>query len=241
MRLQKNDFLTGIFVIVGTVLGVSTVLVIAAYNLVSNRAEYVLRLDKLSGIKKGTQIRVKNYTVGEVEEVVPIYGTNLTFKAQIFVDRSLILYRGTRVNITNLNVIGDTVIELLPALKGKYRLKEGDNLFATNITNLDVMVEKVGNILTTVESAIANFSDVAGNSKGDLKAILVNLNQTVMKVNTILGASQKEIILTMRNIRKTSETLESFSKEIANNPWRIMQKREPSSARVNTAPASALP
>ena len=231
MKLQKHDFLTGVFVLIGLILGIGSILVIVSYNLVSNRVQYTLRLDKLSGIKKGTLIRVKNYTVGEVERVIPIYGTDLTFRADIFIDRDLILYRGTKVNVTNLNVIGDTVIELFPALKGKYRLKEGDTLFATNITNLDEMVSQVSSILTTVNSAIQNFGDMAGNSKGDIKSLLVNLNRSVLKINSILDASQDELILTMKNIRLTSQTLEKFSREIAANPWRIMESKPGSTTR----------
>ena len=231
MKLQKHDFLTGVFVLIGLILGIGSILVIVSYNLVSNRVQYTLRLDKLYGIKKGTLIRVKNYTVGEVERVIPIYGTDLTFRADIFIDRDLILYRGTKVNVTNLNVIGDTVIELFPALKGKYRLKEGDTLFATNITNLDEMVSQVSSILTTVNSAIQNFGDMAGNSKGDIKSLLVNLNRSVLKINSILDASQDELILTMKNIRLTSQTLEKFSREIAANPWRIMESKPGSATR----------
>ncbi len=237
MKFEKNDFFTGLFVLVGSILGMTAVLVLVAFNVLSDRTEYVLRMDKIAGVKKGTPIRIKNFTVGEVDEVFPIYGSDLYFKARIYIDRSLVLYRGTKANITNQNVIGDPVIDLLPAFSGKYPLKEGDTLFASNIVNLDEMVSQISAMIQNIGSMIESLSGIAGDSKGDIRMLLSNLNRSIIKVNSVLDASQGELIAIMQNVRSTSATLDKFTKELAADPWKVLEKKNSRSSSSGSRPA----
>lgn len=225
MRLDRNDIFTGLFVLIGTVFGLSVLLFIAGYNLLDDRTVYWVRFEKLAGVKKGTQLKIKNFTVGEVKEVVPIYGTDLYFKARVLVNKEFVIYQGTRVNITNQNVIGDTVIELTPSLVKKYPLKPHDTLFATNVTNLEQMVSQISQLIATVNKMVETFGALAGDNKTDVKLLLTNLNASITRVNSLLDASQGEIVAIMRNIRSTSTTLDKFTKEMAANPWKILDKK----------------
>lgn len=225
MRLDRNDIFTGLFVLIGTVFGLSVLLFIAGYNLLDDRTVYWVRFEKLAGVKKGTQLKIKNFTVGEVKEVVPIYGTDLYFKARVLVNKEFVIYQGTRVNITNQNVIGDTVIELTPSLVKKYPLKPHDTLFATNVTNLEQMVSQISHLIATVNKMVETFGALAGDNKTDVKLLLTNLNASITRVNSLLDASQGEIVAIMRNIRSTSTTLDKFTKEMAANPWKILDKK----------------
>lgn len=225
MKLDRNDIFTGLFVLVGTVFGLSVLLFIAGYNLLDDRTAYWVRFDKLAGVKKGTQIKIKNFTIGEVKEVVPVYGVDLHFKARVLINKEFAIYQGTKVTITNQNVIGDAVLDLTPTLVKKYKLKPEDTLFATNIVNLEQMVNQISGLVTTINKLIETFASLAGDNKNDVKAILTNLNGSIAKVNGLLDASQGEIVAIMRNIRSTSTTLDKFTKDIANNPWKILDKK----------------
>ncbi len=238
MKFERNDIFTGLFVLVGTVFGLSVLLFIAGYNLLDDRTEYWVRFEKLAGVKKGTQIRIKNYTIGEVKDVVPIYGTDLHFKARVLINKEFIIYQGTRVNITNQNVIGDAVLDLMPSLAKKYILKRQDTLFATNIVNLEQMVSQISNLVGTINRLVETFATLAGDNKNDIKLLLTNLNGSIAKVNSLLDSSQGEIVAIMRNIRSTSGTLDKFTKELAQNPWKVLDKRPSSGPPPDSA---ALP
>jgi ABC-type transporter Mla subunit MlaD len=225
MKFDRNDIFTGLFVLVGTVLALSVLLFIAGYNLLDDRTEYWVRFEKLAGVKKGTQIKIKNFTIGEVREVVPIYGTDLYFKARVLINKEFTIYQGTTVNITNQNVIGDAILDLTPSLVKKYPLKPQDTLFATNVTNLDQMVSQISNLVSTVNKMVETFGALAGDNKTDVKLLLTNLNGSIARVNGLLDASQGEIVAIMRNIRSTSTTLDKFTKEMAANPWKILDKK----------------
>jgi ABC-type transporter Mla subunit MlaD len=237
MKFDRNDIFTGLFVLVGSVFGLSVLLFIAGYNLLDDRTEYWVRFEKLAGVKKGTQIKIKNFTIGEVKEVVPIYGTDLYFKARVLINKEFTIYQGTTVNITNQNVIGDAILDLTPSLVKKYPLKPQDTLFATNVTNLDQMVSQISNLVSTVNKMVETFGALAGDNKTDVKMLLTNLNGSITRVNGLLDASQGEIVAIMRNIRSTSTTLDKFTKEMAANPWKLLDKKGGSAVTPGDAPA----
>lgn len=239
MKLERNDIFTGLFVLVGTLFGLSVLLFIAGYNLLDDRTEYWIRFEKLAGVKKGTQMKIKNFTIGEVREVIPIYGTDLHFKARVLINKEFAIYQGTKVTITNQNVIGDAVIDLTPALVKKYLLKPQDTLFATNIVNLEQMVTQISNLVATINKLVETFSALAGDNKSDVKMILTNLNGSIAKINGLLDSSQGEIVAIMRNIRSTSSTLDKFTKDLAKNPMMILNKKPGESG--GSSEAAALP
>ena len=238
MKFERNDIFTGLFVLVGTVFGLSVLLFIAGYNLLDDRTEYWVRFEKLAGVKKGTQIKIKNFTIGEVKDVLPIYGSDLQFKARVLINKEFKIYQGTKVNITNQNVIGDAVLDILPSLSKKYVLKRDDTLFATNIVNLEQMVTQISNLVGTINRLVETFATLAGDNKNDVKMLLTNLNGSIAKVNGLLDSSQGEIVAIMRNIRSTSGTLDKFTKELADNPWKVLDKRPSSGPPADSA---ALP
>jgi ABC-type transporter Mla subunit MlaD len=240
MKFERNDIFTGLFVLVGTVFGLSVLLFIAGYNLLDDRTEYWVRFEKLAGVKKGTQMKIKNFTIGEVREVVPIYGTDLHFKARVLINKEFAIYQGTKVTITNQNVIGDAVIDLTPSLVKKYILKPQDTLFATNIVNLEQMVNQISNLVSTINKLVDTFAALAGDNKNDVKMILTNLNGSIAKINGLLDSSQGEIVAIMRNIRSTSSTLDKFTKDLAKNPMMILNKKGQGGAD-GPGEAAALP
>lgn len=241
MKFDRNDIFTGLFVLVGAVFGLSVLLFIAGYNLLDDRTEYWVRFEKLAGVKKGTQIKIKNFTIGEIKEVVPIYGTDLTFKGRALINKEFIIHQGTKVTITNQNVIGDAVIDLTPSLVKKYPLKPLDTLFATNIVNLEQMVNQVSNLVATINKLVDTFAALAGDNKNDVKMILTNLNGSIAKINGLLDSSQGEIVAIMRNIRSTSSTLDKFTKDLARNPMMILNKKGGDPGGGPPESAAALP
>ncbi len=233
MKVNKDDIFTGLFVVVGLILAIATVTFLFGYHLMDNRLSYLVRMEKLGGVKKGTAVRLKNFSVGEVTDVIPIYGDDIYFKAIISVDSGLQLYRGTRLNISNQNVIGDTIMEIMPSSERKYLLQNGDTLYAGNIVNLDEMINHISSAVANVSELIASFSNMADVNKNSVKMLLLNLNSSIVKVNHILDSSSVEIPAILTNVRKTTESLERLSKQIEKNPWSIMT--EPGGSKKPTA------
>lgn len=222
MKATKDDVFTGLFVLIGIILALGTVVFLFGYHLLEDKTTYLVRMEKLGGVKKGTFVKLKNYTVGEVSEVIPIYGNDIYFKAYIKIDSALQLYRGTKLNITNQNVIGDTIMEIIPSKERKSLLKEGDTIYAGNIINLDEMIAHISSAVANISELIESFSDMADTNKNSVKMLLFNLNTSIIKVNHILDSSSVEIPAILENVRKTTESMERLSKQIEKNPWSLM-------------------
>ena len=235
MKFQKDDIFTGLFVLVGTLLTLGVLLTILGYNIFESKTEYVLRMREIAGAQKGTLIKLKDYTVGQVEEVEPIYGASIFFKARVAIDSDLLLYRGTRINITKANIIGDTVLVLYPSPEKKHLLRSGDTLFATNIVNLDQMISEIQGLVKNISQMVGEFSKIAGSSKGSVSRLLNELNLTVARANRVLAGSESNIIDTVKNIAKTSATLERFSRDMAANPWKLLNKGRPGTSSSSSA------
>ena len=223
MKLKKDDIFTGLFVVGGAILALITLFTILGYNVLEDRISYTVRMDSLAGIKKGTKIQWNNFTVGKVIYTTPIYGTDIYFKAIVSIDRALRLYRGSKINITKENIIGDTVMNLVASINKNVLLKEDDTLFATSITNLDEMVNNVNLILKNVSGLLGQFNGMAGSNKQYITGFLTGLNQTVGKVNNLLDATQTDVFKILRNLQSTSKTLDRFSKAVENNPMMLLQ------------------
>lgn len=225
MKANKDDVFTGLFVIIGLLLAFATISFLFGYHLLENKTSYLVRMEKLGGVKKGTLVKLKNFTVGEVTRVIPIYGNDIYFKSYIKVDSALQLYRGTKINITNQNVIGDTIMEIIPSKKRNVLLREGDTIYAGNIINLDEMIAHISSAVANVSELIESFSDMADANKNSVKMLLFNLNTSIVKVNHILDSSSVEIPEILKNVRMTTESMERLSKQIEKNPWSIMGGR----------------
>lgn len=237
MKFQRDDIFTGLFVLIGSILAIVTLLSLLGYHVFENRVEYVMRMREIAGVQKGTVIKLKDYTVGKVLSVEPIYGASIFFKAQVSIDKDLVLYRGTKLNITKQNVIGDTVIVLYPSFEKKHRLKPGQTLFATNIVNLDAMVTKISDLITNIGTMVGEFGKIAGSSRGSVRNSLKNLNLLLERSNRVLANSEASLVESIRNIAKTTATLDRFAKKVEKNPWVILER--PNRRRNQTQ--SALP
>lgn len=224
MKFQRDDVFTGLFVIIGVMLGLGTLLTLLGYNVFENRTTYIIRMEKLAGVQKGTEVHLKDFKVGSVDEVIPIYGNNIFFKAKVSIDRELVLYRGAKINIVKQNVIGDTVLELFPAMNERNRLKENDTLFATNIINLSQMVSQITGLVNNISELVGEVTSIAAGSRGGIKDLLANLNSSISKIDRVISNSEGSIETTLKNIAKTSATLEKFSREIRKNPLLILGK-----------------
>lgn len=74
MSGKSNPTIIGIFVVVGLVLGVGTVLLVTASKLFSKTSEYILYFDaSLAGLDPGTAVKFRGVPIGSVKEVLIHY------------------------------------------------------------------------------------------------------------------------------------------------------------------------
>ena len=226
MNFSKADIVTGIFFLSGLFLGLFTLLFLFGYNLFDNRNSYKMRMEQLNGVQKGTLIMYQNFNVGEVVNVEPLYSKAIYFRSEIRLDNMLQLYRDCKFVISKQNVVGETFIEVVPGTDFRFPLEEGATVFTENNSNLTDLLSELNVVVGDAAEVVSLVKDVAGKSKSELGLMLGNLNLSIIKINRLLDSTEGEIIETMRNLRLTSGTLEKFSREVAENPWRLLESKE---------------
>jgi ABC-type transporter Mla subunit MlaD len=185
-----------------------------------------MRMEQLNGVQKGTLIMYQNFNVGEVVNVEPLYSKAIYFRSEIRLDNMLQLYRDCKFIISKQNVIGETFIEVVPGTDFRFPLEEGATVFTENNSNLTDLLSELNIVVGDAAEVVSLVKDVAGKSKSELGLMLGNLNLSIIKINRLLDSTEGEIIETMRNLRLTSGTLEKFSREVAENPWRLLESKE---------------
>ena len=205
MMFKRDNALVGLFVAGGALIFISLMLFLLGYNFTDTRTEYNIRFRKLAGIKKGSDVFLKGFKVGEVSDIQPTFGSDIYFKAQILVDRGLHLYRGTKAVITNQNVIGDAALVLkLPPVK-EILLLEGDTIFANQVQSIDSLIGEMAELTSNVNALVRSLGDLTGSNKQGISNILANVNGLFLRINGILDKSEGSMVNTFKNVSKATE------------------------------------
>ena len=195
------------------------------YSLASSTIDIYLKVDNIRSIKKGTSVKIKGYEIGKVVKIEPVYKPALHFLAIMRVKNNIDLYEDCSAIILNQNIIGDTVIELRnPEIKSDM-LKDGSVIEGIEYVNLEVIIEDVHTLLSTLTNTVGIFRAISLDSRGNLKTLVSNLSESAFSLNQILVNSQEDLIVTLSSFRETANTMNEISQELKKHPLKFLFKK----------------
>jgi ABC-type transporter Mla subunit MlaD len=226
MIVNKQEFRVGLFVLIPFVIMLVFILLKLGFSIKGSTFDVYLKLDGIKAIKKGTQVKVKGYTIGRVVDIIPVYEPDLHFLALLRIQNRIKLFEDCAAVVANQNVIGDAVIELKnPSRTGK-PLRSGDVLEGIAYVNVEALLNDVHSLLSTLTETVLVFQDISVESKGNVRRLLNNLSDSVETVNSTLKDSQTDILETMKAFRATAQTMQDISKELQKSPVKFLMKDE---------------
>ncbi|SRR6056297_2397624 len=224
VKLEKNEVRVAVFILFPVLILLVFVVLKLGYSFASSTKDIYLKVDSISSIKNGTQVKVKGYTIGRVVEIIPVYRPALHFLAVMRVENEIVMYEDCTAVIQNQNIIGDTIIELRnPETKQEF-LKEYAVIEGIEYVNLEALLQDVHEMLATVTSTVGVLRDISLDSRSNIRVLLSNLSRSVETVSTVLNDSQKDIIEIMRSFRKTAKTMDEISTELKRHPLKFLMK-----------------
>ncbi len=224
LKFEKHELRVALFILIPVVILLLFVLLKLGYSVASSTKDIYLKVDNISSIKKGTQVKIKGYTVGRVVTIIPVYEPTLHFLAVMRIQNAVTVYDNCTAIIQNQNIIGDPVIELRnPETVGE-PLRDGDVLEGIEFVNLEVVLQDIHELLNTVSGTVALIKDISAESKGNLRNILGNLANTAGNFSRLIEGSQKDIAETLSTFRKTAKTLDEISAELKKHPVKFLFK-----------------
>jgi ABC-type transporter Mla subunit MlaD len=194
------------------------------YSFAGSTYDILLKVDNISSIKKGTQVKIKGYTVGRVVEIIPVHQPALHFLAVMRISREVALYDNCTAVIQNQNIIGDPIVERKnPETIGVPRA-ENDVIEGIEFVNLEVVLQDLHALLNTVSGTVSVIKDISSESKGNLRNLLGNLASTAGTFSRLVDNSQKDILETLSTFRKTAKTMDEISAELKKHPVKFLFK-----------------
>ncbi|MDY6968880.1 MAG: MlaD family protein [Spirochaetota bacterium] len=195
------------------------------YSLASTTIDIYLKVDNIRSITKGTNVKIKGYEIGRVVDIKPVYKPALHFLAIMRVKNDIDLYEGCSAIILNQNIIGDTVIELRNPDTKNDLLKDGSIIEGLEYVNLEVIIEDVHTLLSTLTNTIDIFKTISLDSRTNLKTLISNLSESAFSLNQILVNSQEDLIVTLSSFRETAKTMNEISQELKKHPLKFLFKK----------------
>ena len=224
VKLEKNEVRVAVFILLPILILLIFVVLKLGYSFASSTMDIYLKVESIASIKKGTQVKVKGYTIGRIVEIIPVYKPALHFLAVMRVENEIALYEDCSAVIQNQNIIGDTIIELRNPETKHELLKEHAVIEGIEYVNLEALLQDVHELLAAVTNTVGVIRDISLDSRSNIRALLTNLSRSVETVSNVLADSQKDIIDIMRSFRKTAETMQEISEELKKHPLKFLMK-----------------
>jgi len=226
MKLEKNEIRVAIFILLPLVILLVVIVLKLGYSFATSTIDVYMKVDNISSIKNGTQVKIKGYTVGRVVDIIPVYKPTLHFLALMRIKKEIDLYEDCSAIIMNQNIIGDTIIEIRNPARKVELLQSGAVVEGVEYVSLDTIVQDVHQLLATLTSTVGVIQDISMESKGNIRSLVANLSRSVETVSSVLQDSQKDILAIMSSFRETAKTMNEISIELKKHPVKFLFKSE---------------
>lgn len=213
MKLERNEIRVALFILIPMTILLLFIILKLGYSIAGSTMDVYLKVDSISSIKNGTRVMIKGYEIGRVVEIRPVYRPALHFLAVLRIRRDIDLYEDCSAVIMNQNIIGDPIIEFRnPEKKGEL-LSDGSVVEGIEYVSLDVVLQDVHELLTSLSNTVQVFREISMESKSNLRVLVANLSQSVTTLNQMLLNSQRDIIQILTSFRDTAKNLNEISVE----------------------------
>jgi ABC-type transporter Mla subunit MlaD len=222
MKLNKNEYRVALFILVPIVVILLFVVLKLGYSVASSTIDIYLKVDTITSIKKGTQVKVKGYSIGRIIEIKPVYQPQLHFLAVMRVTKDIEIFEECYAKIMNQNIIGEPVVDIInPEIKTD-PVKEGSVIEGSEEVNLEAVLTNVQALLTNLNKTVDVLRGMTTESRGNIRQLIANLTASISSVNKILIDSQQDIGTILASFRETAKTMNEISAELKKHPMSFL-------------------
>ena len=189
-------------------------------------AEY----DNVDQLLISNPVLIQGYQVGLVTEVYQNPENLQKIIVEMTVNRNVKLPKGTVAEINTTSIMGGKAIKLLyeGTCSGDECLKSGDYVTgvtrdllnsmvgAENVNEIYEVVDKVKDILDSINVQSGGQSGDFQKTVQDIQAIIANLNSTTARLDNMLAASSSSVTSTLKNVESITKNLEASNEKISN-------------------------
>ena len=207
---------------------------------------YTVRLifDFVSGVDKGSPVRVAGVNVGEVTQIKIIRNTEGVTQAEVTarIDQGVYIEEDADVRINTLGLLGEKYVEILPGTTGNKTLSDSSVLVGKTPVLLEKITESGNRLINKIEHTVDNINEVIAdpqfkesvkNTFGNAERVTKNLESTTddlkdaaKSARIVLGRmrdGEGSIGRFLKNDQMAKD-LEDFVKDIKAHPWKLLKR-----------------
>lgn len=197
---------TGIFVIAGAALILLFIFLIGSQqNLFTKTFRLHVNYRSVVGLKEGAFVRFNGINVGVVDLISILNDTTVRVDLSLQQKIKSFIKEGSRANISSDGLMGDKLIQILPAGDTSAEIKEHGQLVPVNPMDMDKVMARVETVGARIESIVTNMDTVSGhlaNIFGRVTKGEGSLGKLV--TNEKLGKDLQQTIATAKTTVKTA-------------------------------------
>lgn len=201
---MSNELKLGIFVTIGLIAVLLTIMMLGNYSLTS---KYIVNtyFDNTAGLPKKAKVKISGVDVGNIKDIVLEDGKA---KVILVIDRKVKLYSDATAKIVSMGIIGTKYVEINPGTPSNKVIEHGQTINTAEGSSLEELIE----------NAVKKVDNILGDaSKGLNKDFFKNLYDTVenlKKVSKTIADKEKQIAQVIDNFKTLSNNFKNFSSDL---------------------------
>jgi len=201
---KVNEFKTGIFVIVGFILLLTTNWIIRGLSFSEEGYGITVIFSKLAGIGKGTDVRIADgLRVGKAIDIT--LKDNLSH-VKIWLENRIKVSTETKFSIASSSILGEKFISIAPSSMTGSPLKAGDSIRGIDPLSMNGSIEEFGKLMKNFNNLITG--DKAGNLVNKISSAL---DKTMQSLAGIVTDNRKDIRMAVKNMQLITADLRNLS------------------------------
>ena len=189
--MKNRNFVVGIFVLAA--LGLFTVglfMIGNRHDTFSRHVEYFVEFTDLSGLTKGSKVKVAGMDAGEIVAIAVPASPRSRFRLQIRVNHDLrgLIRNDSMATIGTEGVVGNTFLLIRSGSSQAAAATPGSTLASTEPTELADLLNQSKGLLTDVDSAVKKTNGLITSAGGNVNETLTTIRSTVANANDVVLA-----------------------------------------------------
>ena len=243
MKRENLEFKVGLFVVAACAL--LAYMVIRAGDLYSHPGYYVhLKFDTVSGIEKGSPIKLSGVPIGEVKRIRMLRNQEGKMHVEIeaLIEQGATIEEDAEMHVATMGFLGEKYIEILPGTPGSKAIEPGGILVGRQLTGVDDLFESGQQLIQKMEYMVGDLREVAADPefKTGLKSTFVSGGKVMKDLDSAtadLKDSAASLKVVMGRLRdgegtmgkllkdeKIYHDIEAFVADVKKNPWKLLKK-----------------
>jgi phospholipid/cholesterol/gamma-HCH transport system substrate-binding protein len=165
---------------------------------------YTIRIvfNFVSGVDKGTPVRLAGVNVGEIKEVHIVRNAEGATQVEMtaWIMKGAFIEEDAEARINSLGLLGEKYVEVIPGTSGNKTLSEGGTLIGKSPVAMEKFAEAGNSLINKIEYTFDNVNEVVADPK--FKAALKNTFGSAEEVTQNLREASEDLKDTLTKERR---------------------------------------